>query len=445
MLKTIAKTIGALISGAILLTVSAPGWAEYEQVVQEPPPVEQPLIREGTLAVNLLAALNLGTTTNEVEAETVLGEAGIAPKNGWIADYPVTPDIVGELAAAVGEAADNRRIAMSRDEAVRRLYDIVARLGVDMGAEIAGNPLAADYGYEDIIPAEEVYDYYYDAGPPIVTYYSPPPAYYYLYSWVPYPFWCNGFRFGGFFILNDFNRPVFSHHGRHHRGWATVTNHFRGRAGKSSLRIDPLTRSVTPSFAGIGASGRFLKGAHGAAGGRPESGFTARPPRPRGNDGDSGFSRSAPERSRVSPWAGISPLYRYNSDSVREGRSTGPGSRVYRPGVITRDRGHAPVGSFNRSRDNSAPAATNFNRFHGRSSGSPPTGSFTRGNSPPVSNFSNSRGYSSPARSFAPRGGNISSPSFRGSPGASPSFRGGSGAAPSFRGGHGFSGSRGRR
>ena len=50
----------------------------------------------------------------------------------------------------------------------------------------------------------------------MVTYYAPPPDYYYLYSWVPYPFWCDEFWFGGFFILNDFHRSVFFDHGRFH-------------------------------------------------------------------------------------------------------------------------------------------------------------------------------------------------------------------------------------
>jgi hypothetical protein len=60
-----------------------------------PPPVGQALQREGNFAVKLVSALALGNTEDEVEAESRLAEAGIAPRNGWIADYPVTPDIIG--------------------------------------------------------------------------------------------------------------------------------------------------------------------------------------------------------------------------------------------------------------------------------------------------------------------------------------------------------------
>ena len=38
----------------------------------------------------------------------------------------------------------------------------------------------------------------------VVTYYAPPGIMTYIYDWVPYPFWWDGFYFGGFFILSDF-------------------------------------------------------------------------------------------------------------------------------------------------------------------------------------------------------------------------------------------------
>jgi hypothetical protein len=63
----------------------------------QPPPAAVPLVREGAFALNL-AALSLDHPTSEVEAESILGTAGIAPSNGWIADYPVTPDIIGGAA-----------------------------------------------------------------------------------------------------------------------------------------------------------------------------------------------------------------------------------------------------------------------------------------------------------------------------------------------------------
>ena len=79
-----------------------------------PPPIGGPLVREGDFAVRLLSALDLGTTDDEVEAETRLGEVGIIPRNGWIADYPVTPDVLGELQKAVVDAASSRKIPVEQ-------------------------------------------------------------------------------------------------------------------------------------------------------------------------------------------------------------------------------------------------------------------------------------------------------------------------------------------
>ena len=76
-----------------LILIVVPVIAEAQQQAGSPP-VGAPLIREGDYAVNLVNALNLSTTQDEVEAETRLGQAGITPSNGWIADYPVTPDVV---------------------------------------------------------------------------------------------------------------------------------------------------------------------------------------------------------------------------------------------------------------------------------------------------------------------------------------------------------------
>src|SRR5271166_6174057 len=70
-----------------------------------PPPVAGPLVREGAFAMILVVALNMGKPASETEAESMLGAAGISPRNGWIADYPVTPDIIGELRDSIGYAA----------------------------------------------------------------------------------------------------------------------------------------------------------------------------------------------------------------------------------------------------------------------------------------------------------------------------------------------------
>ncbi len=72
----------------------------YPQSEQKPagaPPISQALVPEGDFALKLAAALKLGSPNDEPQAEDMLTSAGIAPKNGWIADYPVTPNIIGEL------------------------------------------------------------------------------------------------------------------------------------------------------------------------------------------------------------------------------------------------------------------------------------------------------------------------------------------------------------
>ncbi|HYS42862.1 MAG TPA: hypothetical protein VEM32_02675, partial [Geobacteraceae bacterium] len=96
-----------LVMPAIVTAQTAPPAApQAEKTKQAPPPVAPKLIREGDFAVKLQSALGLGTGEDEAEAESRLGEAGIVPRNGWIADYPVTPDIIGELNTSVSDAAD---------------------------------------------------------------------------------------------------------------------------------------------------------------------------------------------------------------------------------------------------------------------------------------------------------------------------------------------------
>jgi len=72
-------------------------------------PVMQQLVREGAFAVRLLSSLSSMKTKDESAAESILGDMGIAPHNGWIADYPITPDIVGELQNALTKAAESGR------------------------------------------------------------------------------------------------------------------------------------------------------------------------------------------------------------------------------------------------------------------------------------------------------------------------------------------------
>ena len=203
------------------------------------PPVSQALVREGDLAIKLAERLRVGTPQDEAEAESMLASVGIAPKNGWIADYPVTPDIVGELQIATGEAADAAGLSMTADEASRAFQELAWELGLYVAADTGGET-SGEETYRDV---EQSYDptiinnYYDTEGPPVVTYYPPPQNYYYLYAWVPYPFWGWGYFFPGFFILRDFHQVTVVNHRR-----CVVTNHWRDPRTRRMFVIDPEKR-----------------------------------------------------------------------------------------------------------------------------------------------------------------------------------------------------------
>jgi hypothetical protein len=235
----------------VVVLVASPSALLYGQSVTNqsgPPPIAAPLVREGDFAVDLEQALEVGTSTDEIEAESILSQLGIIPRNGWIADYPVTPDIFGELQQAVSNAATSGRLPMNRDEALGRLNNVNAKEGLGVSpyagpqTDQAGPPEAENYPN----PAA-VNDYYYTDGPPIVTYYTPPPDYYYLYTWVPYPFFCTGFWFPGFFVLHDFHRHIFFH-GRP----SFISNHFNDVTAHRVFRVDPRNRFDGRTFGGIG-------------------------------------------------------------------------------------------------------------------------------------------------------------------------------------------------
>jgi len=215
-----------------------------------PPPIGQQLVREGTFAVKLEFALGLGTTEDEIEAESRLGEAGITPRNGWIADYPVTPDILGELQKAVSDAAEANKLSMSKDQALKRFNEVATDFTLPVIPHAGGRSYGAEPpGAENYPDPTEINTYYKDEGPPVVTYYVPPPDYYYLYAWVPYPFWCSGFWFPGFFVLHDFHRHIIVN-GR----VFFVSNHFNDFRRHRVFRIDPVSRFSGRTFAGIGVS-----------------------------------------------------------------------------------------------------------------------------------------------------------------------------------------------
>jgi hypothetical protein len=134
------------------------------------------LVREGSLAIKLVEALKMGEVKSEAEAESKLASAGITPRNGWIADYPVTPQVIGELQNAIGAAADSGKLAMKKEEAIKTFHDLVANIeGRHAGVEPSGEEQ----------PPPEPYYYPYPYYPYYPYYYSYPYPYFYYY---PFPF-----------------------------------------------------------------------------------------------------------------------------------------------------------------------------------------------------------------------------------------------------------------
>ncbi|HEX2770224.1 MAG TPA: hypothetical protein VHN12_13185, partial [Geobacteraceae bacterium] len=182
MKRLLSGEVGVLFISILLLVLPAighaqsapqsapPPAAQTERTKPGPPPIAPPMVREGDFAVKLVTALGLGTAGDEVEAETRLGEAGIMPRNGWIADYPVTPDIIAELQKSVGDAANAKKIEMSKDEALKRLDNV----STDLSMAITTHPVSETY---EALPAEAekypdptlINNYYTTEGPPVVS------------------------------------------------------------------------------------------------------------------------------------------------------------------------------------------------------------------------------------------------------------------------------------
>jgi hypothetical protein len=179
------------------------------QSISEPPPVAPSLVRQGDFATILVYELNLGRPFSEEHAQQMLADIGIAPKNGWISDYPMTPDIIGELQDAVIRVASYGYLSMEQTEAVNIFQSLVADFELPIIPDRNGTKHIETPPSETHIHYIEptvIHNYYYHSGPPVITYYPPPHSYYSLYSWVHYPFWWEGFWFSGFFVMRDFHR-----------------------------------------------------------------------------------------------------------------------------------------------------------------------------------------------------------------------------------------------
>jgi hypothetical protein len=467
MFGMVVKFLILALLGLLLLMPSVVG-AQSGYAGAEPPSIGQPLLREGDFAVKLAQALSLGTSRDEVEAENQLAAAGITPKNGWIADYPVTPDIVDEIRQSVRSAASSGKIKLSVAAANERLDDVLAQAGLSVqaqgggaqgsGAQGSGAVAEKTYTAESAQPPAYqdptvINNYYVTEGPPAVTYYAPPPAYSYLYSWVPYPFWSVGFWFPGFFILHDFHRAVFIDN-----RVVVVSNHFRDFRHHRSVRIDPVARIRGHNIAGTRViHNRDLRGIVDARGTRVINGT-------RGVITDRSFNR---ERAIVGEPRGQT-VRNINRGGSSDGRGValsnrGRGSVSFRePGVmtpsgITARRNATGISrgdtDFSRGATGVSRGAMGFDRgINLRSSGSSGRGAVFEGGSGGSrgSQFRNVRSFST-VRS----GGASFIPSASMSRGGGTSFRGGAtmsmprqgGSAGSFSRGSSFGtmGGRGRR
>jgi hypothetical protein len=135
-----------------------------------PSPSERSLAREGYFAMELAAVLEIGEVKSEAEAEDKLATVGIAPKKGWIADYPLTPNIVGELRNAVGEAADSGKLAMNREVAMKAFQDLITSME-SLNAGVEPPPAREPYPEPYYYPRFYYYPYFY-------PYYYPYPYYF---------------------------------------------------------------------------------------------------------------------------------------------------------------------------------------------------------------------------------------------------------------------------
>jgi hypothetical protein len=307
-------------TAALLLYPFAAIAADYgsqPSQAQRTPPVAQMLVREGDFAVKLAAELDLGKPSDEATAEDMLTTAGVVPANGWLSDYPMTPEIIGQLKDAVSKAAAEGKLKMSNEEAVKGLYYLAAQMNLPTPA---GTGSEAQQGSEQIPAAPPnpsvVNNYYYDQGPPVITYYPPPYDYWYMYNWVPYPVFWFGFWFPGFYICHNFTTVVVSPVFLDRR---VVTNHVIDPVTRRVAIVDPVTRvngSVRPGTVLRTADGRTfnnLPEMRRALGRLAANGPEARTPAVR----DRGFTTRESQR-------GAENIYRRSVD-----QSSAPAGKLY--------------------------------------------------------------------------------------------------------------------
>jgi hypothetical protein len=132
-LLAITTALGLMIIPFVAYTQSeqaGPVAAQPEQAAAKAPPLSQQLIPEGDFALKLATALKLGTPTAEAQAEDMLTTVGVAPKNGWIADDPMTPIIIGQVRNALIAAAALNKLPMRKDEVLQAFENLTSEFGL---------------------------------------------------------------------------------------------------------------------------------------------------------------------------------------------------------------------------------------------------------------------------------------------------------------------------
>ncbi len=251
-----------MLTAALLLYPFAGFAQDYVQTSQrqQAPPVAQTLVREGDFAVRLAAELNLGKPENEALAEDMLARAGVSPMNGWISDYPMTPEIIGQLGDSITAAAGEGKLPMTAGEATKGLYSLASTMNLP-------TPAGPGTGTMPEAPSNStvVNNYYYDQGPPVVSYYPPPADYAYLYAWVPYPAFWFGFWFPGYYICHNFTTTVIVSNPVFVTRRAVVSNQFIDPVTRRVAVVDPVVRTgagaIRPMTALRTGSGQLFRNA----------------------------------------------------------------------------------------------------------------------------------------------------------------------------------------
>jgi len=344
-MKKIFTTI--MILSLLLMPLAV--YAQTNQASQEAPPVSQALVPEGDFALKLAPALGLGTPNSEAQAEDMLTSAGIAPKNGWIADYPITPIVIGELQNAVTGAADTHKLPMGKDDALTAFHNVTVEFGL---AVVPGSP--GQYAENQPQPDSAMIDNYYsEEGPPVVTYYPPPWDYSYLYAWVPYPFWWGGFFFSGFFCLHDF-------HGFHHNH--LISNHFVVAGTHTVAVVDPVSHTAASVSHTAGPVSRTVS-------------FSSTTTR---NSAASIFNRSANSTGGSGTFSRTTNSPTGSGMNLRSSQSTGRSSgSSSSAGSFSCANCHGSGGSFGRGSSGTGSGGFSGGRSSGGFSGSHSSGSFS--------------------------------------------------------------------